>query len=130
MVTGNRSGMMLSGPAAARPGAAKRIVQLPAPLNTSNLLGGTRDRQLQPDDRPNRCEPGLAGGVGLGLLAGLPGSDCRIQAGVVGDGQRGQAELCCAGDQLLGVRGTIEEAEIAVRVEFAVVVRHAHLDGR
>ena len=126
VVAGDRSGVVLPRPAAARLRAAVRIVELAAAPGQADLVIGARDRQLEADDRAHGTQARLAGGIGLRLLGRLPGADRGIQAGVVGDGERRHAELGRAGDQLLGVAGTVEEAEVAVRVEFAVVVRRAH----
>ncbi len=126
MVAGDRAGVMLAGPAAARLRATVRVVELPAAARATQLVIGARDGQLEADDRAHGMQPRLEGGIRLRLLGRLPGADRGIEAGVVGDGERRHAELGRARDQLLGVAGTVEEAEVAVRVEFAVVVRRAH----
>ena len=126
VVAGDRAGMVLARPAPARLLAAKGVVQLAAAARQAELVIGARDGDLEADDRANRLQARLAGGIGLGLLSRLPGPDRRVQAGMIGDRQRGHRELGRAGDQLLGVRGTVEKAEVGVRVKLAVVVRHAH----
>ena len=126
VVARHRSGVELTGPAAARPLAAQRLVQLAPAVGQAQLVVGARDGDLEADDGTHRREPRRAGGIGLGLLRRLPAAHRGVEAGVVGDGQRRHAELRGASDQLLGMRRTIEEAEVRVRVELAVVVRRGH----
>src|SRR5688500_4569597 len=118
--------MMLTGPAATCLRASQRVVEPAAASGQPDLVIGARNGELETDDGPHRRQTRLAGGIGLGLLGCLPGTDRGIQPGMVRDGQRRQAELGRASDQLLRMRRTVEEAAVAVRVELAVVVRRAH----
>ena len=47
-------------------------------------------------------------------------ADRAVEAVVVGDGQSGQTELDGPLDQLVRCRGTVEEREVGVAVEFGV----------
>ena len=120
------SGVVLPRPASTRALATQRVVQLPPAMGEAQLLIGARDGDLEADDRAHRREARRAGGIGLGLLRRLPGAHRGVQAAVVGDGQRRHAEQRGPRDQLLGMAGAVEEAEVRVRVELAVGVRRAH----
>ena len=112
VVTGDRAGMVLAWPAPAGLLAAKGVVQLAATARQAELVIRARDGDLDADDRAYRLQARLAGGIGLGLLRRLPCPDRRVQTGVIGDCQRGQRELSRAGDQLLGMRGTVEKLKL------------------
>ena len=58
-------------------------------------------------------------------VSGLGEADDSVHAVVVGDGQGLEAEAGRLLDQLLGVRRTVEEAEVGVAVQFGV--RHSPL---
>ena len=119
------SGVELPRPTSTRALATQRVVQLPPAMSEAQLLIGARDGDLETDDRAHRREAGRASGIGLGLLRRLPCAHGGVQAAVVGDGQRRHAEQRGPRDQLLGMAGAVEEAEVRVRVELAVGVRRA-----
>ena len=124
VVARHRAGVELAGPAAAGLLAAQRVVQLPPPARQAQraLVGG--DRQLQPHDGRHRGEAGVPGSLGARLGRGLPEPNGGVQAGMVGDGQRRHAQHGRPPDQLLRMAGTVQEAEVRVGVELAVLVGH------
>ena len=80
-----------------------------------------RPRQLQRQLRPeHRRDAQLAGGVGE--------ADHPVQAVVVGDRQPGQPQLVRLLDQLLRVRGPVQEAEVGVAVQLDIVHRRGAAD--
>ena len=126
VIAGDRSGMQLTGPAAARLRAADRVVQLAAATGSAKLHLVARNRELEANDRPDRSEASLARLARIGLPGCLPEADRGIEAGVVGDRKSGQLEEGGAGDQVLDMAGAVEKAEVAMRVQLAVVVRGGH----
>ncbi len=121
MVARHRSRVELTRPPSAGACAADRVVE-PAPAPSQAKVGlGARHRDLQPDDGPDGREARRAGRIGLGLSSRLPEANRGVEAGVVGDGDRGKAEERGGRDELLGMAGPIEEAEVAVGVELAVI---------
>ena len=133
MISRHRSGVELAGPASARLRAAQWIVQPPTAMREPQLVIGARDRHLEADDRANRAQARRARGLGLGLGRGLVEADRGVEAGVIGDRDRRHADHGRPCHELLGVAGAVEEAEVGVRVELAVVVRrlaHRTTDDR
>ncbi len=127
VIAGDRAGVQLTGPATARPLPAKRIVELAPAASQAQLPFVARDGQLDPDDGGDRGEARGPGIIGPGLGGRLYETDRCIEAGVIGDGQRRHAQLRGPRDQLLGMAGTVEEAEVGVSVKLAVVgVRRTH----
>ncbi len=84
---------------------------------------GVTDRIThQKDEMAVVVEGDLAADVRLdtGGAGGFVEADNTVEAVVISDGEMRVAELYGAGDQFLGVRGTVEERKIGMAVEFGV----------
>jgi len=123
VIAGDRAGMQLAGPAAARVLAAKRVVELSTASSQAQLALVTGDGQLEPEDGGDRGQAGVPGFIGPGLSSRLRQADRAVQPRVIRDCQRRHAQHRCPGDQLLRMAGPVQEAEVGVRVELAVAVR-------
>src|SRR4029079_6108855 len=101
-------------PRTARPGMsggenpAEVRVALPA-LAEQGDVPATFDRHLGAGDRPD-----------AGVLRGVRELEGAVDAVVVGKGERRGAELPRAGDELLGMRGAVEERVRRVAVELDI----------
>ena len=126
MVAGDRAGMQLARPATARLLAAKRIVELPTTTREAQLALVARDGQLQPDDGGDRGRPASRASSVRVWAAAFDRRTAPYRPAWSVTASAGMPSTRRPGDQLLGMAGPVKEAEVGVRVELAVVVRHAH----